>query len=250
MSMFRTKRMVSRRFGPSIASTTSVSLKTNLVAFYLCNDAYNTSMADAHGSKTLSKVGAGDLDSVAGKIGNARQAVGSAGASRADDPDFEPGAGKLFFTTFWAKAGSLTQATLPGLIGKFNGGANQREWCVLFNDTLNTAKLYVSSDGVTTTTVDASTAFTDTSTWLFIAAGYDGSEIKISVNGGAFATNSFSGNIYESSARFGVFVRENDTVFFNGALDEVGFWKGRCLTLAEVQQIYNGGSGLSYSSWT
>ena len=36
---------------------------------------------------------------------------------------------------------------------------------------------------------------------------------------------------------------------FVGVLDEVAFWKGRALTLTEVQEIYNAGAGKAYSTW-
>lgn len=48
-----------------------------------------------------------------------------------------------------------------------------------------------------------------------------------------------------NSANFTIGNRDTGSEFWNGAIDEVGFWS-RALSQAEITQLYNGGAGLQY----
>jgi hypothetical protein len=225
----------------------STGLKTNLVAYYKLDEASGSAI-DEHASYDLSIAGGGTVSTVTGIINDGRSGAGGANdhlGRASSDTDFSPGVSS-FFVTFWAKPSTLTQAAFPGIVAKYN--TSNVEWGVLFNNTTKVPYLTVSANGTAETQVNGATAFPDTSTWLFIAAGWDGTDIKISVNGGAFATVSWTSTIFSGTASFTVLKRLGANAFA-GAVDEVAFWKGRSLTLAEVQSIYNSGSGLAYSSW-
>jgi hypothetical protein len=86
--------------------------------------------------------------------------------------------------------------------------------------------------------------------WYFVAAGWDGTNIKISVNGGPYATASFTGPVFISTAAKFCLGSENGSQPWNGDIDEVAVWIGRNdLTISEVQQLYNNGNGFPFSSF-
>jgi hypothetical protein len=101
----------------------------------------------------------------------------------------------------------------------------------------------------TATTINSTTTIDNTTSWYFVAAGWDGTNVKISVNGGPYATASFTGPVFIGIAQF-MLGAENGSQQWNGDLDEVAVWIGRSdLTISEVQQLYNSGAGLPFSSF-
>jgi hypothetical protein len=83
-------------------------------------------------------------------------------------------------------------------------------------------------------------------TWYFVVGVFDGTDVKISVNGNAFEAASASGNNptdgvgpFQIGARAG-------SVSFDGRIDEVAVWKDRALTIEEVEDLYNSGAGRTY----
>lgn len=91
--------------------------------------------------------------------------------------------------------------------------------------------------------------------WYHVAATYNGSYMRIYLNGAELANRSCSGNIQISGNAsiplgVGAFPR-NATTWeddFPGALDEVKIWK-RVLTAAEILAEMNAGSHLSRLQW-
>jgi len=88
-------------------------------------------------------------------------------------------------------------------------------------------------------------------TWYFLAAYYsdDDDEIGISLNGGAFLTAATAGiiNTGGNSFRFGRASWTDDWGgFYDGSLDEWGYWKDRLLTQADVGFLYNSDNGRAY----
>lgn len=218
---------------------------TNLIAYYKLDEASGDALDATANAKTLTQYNT--IGTAAGIINGGRTYPGTAGYYHRRDADTTFGQfGSNYFTvTLWVKPGSLSQGTYPGIISKF--ATSNIEWGILFNDGNKKAYLDVSSNGTSETTVDAATAFPDTSTWLFVAAGWDGVNIWISVNGGAFATTPWSSNLFTGTADFYLGARTGTP--FNGEIDEVGIWSGRSLSLSEVQQLYNSGAALPYSSF-
>src|SRR4029077_11076127 len=98
--------------------------------------------------------------------------------------------------------------------------------------------------------LESTTAFANTTGWYFIAAGWDGTNIKISVNGGAYATTNFTGPVFSGNGINFCLASEGGSTIFKGQIDEVAIWIGRNdLTISEVQQLYNNGAGLPFSSF-
>lgn len=86
--------------------------------------------------------------------------------------------------------------------------------------------------------------------WNHVTGTYDGATVRLYVNGlldtsGANATGvAYTG---DTRVRIGVnnYTGATETYWFNGAIDEVGFWN-RALTAAEVDELYNKGVGQQY----
>jgi hypothetical protein len=85
-----------------------------------------------------------------------------------------------------------------------------------------------------------------TNTWYYVAGGWDGTAIKLSVNGGAFVTAPYSTRMVNGGDNFKLGYEAGS---LDGKMDEFGFWIGRCLTQTEVGQLYNNGAGLPFSSF-
>lgn len=94
--------------------------------------------------------------------------------------------------------------------------------------------------------------------WTHIVFTYDGSEtsagIKIYVNGALMATDDVSASSpyvgmsnTATSAYIGGF--SGAAGGYTGKIDEFGIWRGRELSLANVQSLYNSGAALDYSNF-
>ena len=112
----------------------------------------------------------------------------------------------------------------------------------------NTLRFSVSSTGSTLTTVTWVSTLS-TGTWYFVAGEWDGTSIKLSVNGASFQSTSFSGTIHSNTNPFDIGLISGSGNPLDGSIDEVGIWMGRALTQTEVSQLYNGGAGLPFSSF-
>ena len=227
---------------------TSNTFLTGLYAYYKMDEASGSNAIDAaYGRKLLGNV----PGSAAGIINTSRSFPGNGGFFSSSHTDFSPGANH-FFTTFWAKTATMTYLNDGGFVGKYsiNVSPSDAEWLVYLDPASLKPKFDVSRDGSTAATVVATTAFANTTGWYFIAAGWDGTNIKISVNGGAYATTSFTGPVFSGNTISFCLASEGGATIFRGQMDEVAIWIGRNdLTISEVRQLYNNGAGLPFSSF-
>ncbi len=135
------------------------------------------------------------------------------------------------------------------LVSKFTSQLGNREWIVFLDLNTRKAVFFASSDGATVTSVSSAIPFANTTTWYFIVAGWDGTNVKISINGGPYVTASFVGPIFKGAAFFTI-GSENGTLPWIGQIDEMAIWIGRNdLTISDVRQLYNNGAGLPFSSF-
>src|SRR5207237_38788 len=218
-------------------------------SYYKLDEASNSTAIDAANGRTLGQSN-GIVGSAAGVINTSRYFPGSASFFRESWTDFAPGANH-FFATFWTKTATLTYSYDASFLGRY--GLPYAEWLVWFNTSTHKVRFSVSATGNTATTVDSTTALTNTTSWYFVAVGWNGTNIKISVNGEPYVTSSFAGPVYYPFNGGGsVFVigSENGGNPWFGEIDEVAVWIGRNdLTISEVQQLYNNGAGLPFSSF-
>ncbi len=84
------------------------------------------------------------------------------------------------------------------------------------------------------------------STWYHIVIVYDGTNLKLYVNGSQSGSDIAvtAGVRYETGTNY-IGASEAGSDFYDGKIDEFGLWS-RALTSGEVTQLYNGGTGLQY----
>ena len=225
--------------------STSNTFLTGLYAYYKLDEASNSGAIDAANGRTLGE-SSGIVGSAAGVINTSRYFPGSAAFFRESLTDFAPGANH-FFATFWTKAATLTYSYDASFLGRFS--LPYAEWLVWFNTSTHKVRFSVSATGNTAIAVDSTTALTNTTNWYFVAVGWDGTNIKISVNGEPYVTANFAGPVFYGNSKFTLGSESGSNRWF-GQIDEVAIWIGRNdLTISEVQQLYNNGAGLPFSSF-
>ena len=85
-----------------------------------------------------------------------------------------------------------------------------------------------------------------TSTWYFVVTTYNGTNLKIYLNGTLDGTGgNFTANIVSNSTNSIGKQFWANTSYFTGSIDEVGVWS-RALSSTEITTLYNAGAGLQY----
>ncbi|MGE0131918.1 MAG: LamG-like jellyroll fold domain-containing protein [Blastocatellales bacterium] len=82
-----------------------------------------------------------------------------------------------------------------------------------------------------------------TGVWYFLYVFADGSNIGASINNSAPVTSAWSGALRDGGESFRVGSLCGTSLFFDGRMQNVGFWKGRALTQPEVDWQWNAGNG-------
>ncbi len=141
----------------------------------------------------------------------------------------------------WMRPATL--ANDMGIFGKTDADPNRSYYLYIEKDgPMLKAKL--SSTGTNwTEPYGATTLATDT--WYHVALVYNGTDIRLYLNGsldenGANNPISYSNGIYDGSAAFAIGSRGNVNDFFDGQIDEVAIFN-RALAADEIQEIYEKG---------
>jgi hypothetical protein len=131
--------------------------------------------------------------------------------------------------------------TTREIVSKWFGGASQQSYTTSI-DTSGRAYVLVSNDGRTSASnVDYMVVFSPntvpTNQWTHFAATYDGSSLKLYLNGALQSQAPWTGGIFPGTAPLAIGAA-NSQSFFNGMIDEPTLYN-RALSLAEIQAIYN-----------
>ena len=162
------------------------------------------------------------------------------------NPTFTNGVAAQYFAA-WAGVQAGTDALFK-LLGPTTSG-NYEYW--LFVNTDNVLTFRVSSSGSQENITVRATSFgaVTTSTWYNAVAYHDAANdlvavgINLSMNSSAYASGVKSG-----SAPFVLGAVSNGAAaFFDGRIDETGFWK-KVLNTTDRANLYNGGSGNTYQA--
>jgi hypothetical protein len=235
-------------YHPSPTPPPNNTFLTGLYSYFKLDEVSGSGAIDSAYFRNLVQTqGEGTVGSTVGVINTSRVFPGTGGSFfRQTATDFSPG-GNHFFATLWVKAATLNQLHDASFIGKFS--FPNAEWLVYFDVETHQVEFDVSPDGVNAGGVSSTSGINNTTNWYFIAAGWDGTNIKVSVNGEPYVTASFSGPVFRGSTQF-CMGTEGGSQAWNGEIDEVAIWIGRNdLTISEVQQLYNNGAGLPFSSF-
>jgi hypothetical protein len=240
----------SRPISPSPTPTpTGNTFLTGLYSYYKLDEASGDAV-DSYGGRNLANYG-NPVGSTTGIIGTCRDFPGTSAAyfHASSGATFSPGSQHLFFS-FWFRLNNLTQTgNDTGLLVKYLTSSDH-EWIVYYSSSDQTLRFDVSSTGAAGTEIVHSVTLA-ANTWYYVAGGWDGTNIKLSVNGGAYQSTAFTGPIYQSTANnFTIGLELGSAGYLSGRIDEVAIWIGRNdLTISEVQQLYNNGAGLPLSSF-
>jgi hypothetical protein len=226
------------------------TLLTSLIAHYTLNEASGT-RNDSHGANHLSAVNT--PTSNPGKIGDAVQLTKTDGDYLTIADNADTSTGNINFSGIvWVYLDSKPAATMV-IAGKDTVSNTTREWLLTWNNTLDRFQFQSGRSG--STTVDAVTANTfgapSLSTWYMIAFGHnaDSGQVWISVNDGAVDSASRTTGPPDGNAPFRIGEIGNSLgLHWNGRIDLFSFYK-KTLSLSEITQHYNGGSGLAYTSF-
>lgn len=218
------------------------SLLNGIVAYWKLDEASGT-RADSVGSSSLASTN--NVGQAVGIVGSAAQftAASSQKLSIADNAALSTG------TTDFTFAGWFYLDALPGsnagLIVKDDIGSNREYDLVLTN--LNQVQWFVFDSSSGNANVSISTALT-VATWVFLVVWYDTSDKKVRIQKNNGSTTTSAGALTngpkDAAAAFQLGAR-NNTDYYSGRMDEIGFWK-RLLTSAEKTTLYNSGAGITY----
>ncbi len=231
-----------KRYTPSMMNSRPVTVAA---ANDLLNSIYSYWKLDESSGTAFDSLGNCDLDTpsaspptygVTGEINTAllfASASLNAIANLTSDANFDSSS---YSVSGWVKRTSIStlQAIMAHNVSNTNGWA-------LRLDASNKVSLRHYGVAIVTSTG----TITDTTSFHHVAITYDGVNVSFYIDG-AFDSSVALGAIIPATGGEIIGAATNGAAnFFNGVIDEVGFWT-RVLTAAEITALYNSGSGLSY----
>lgn len=240
--------------GLAVAAVAGNGLLNNLVAYWALDEAAGANNAlDAHtNALTLTQVGL--PGSGAGKIGTARTFSGTGQYfKRTSETLLQTGtAGHTF--AFWVQL-SAASGFMHIAVKDYGPG---REYDIVYFGGSGVDKFAYyqfmsdSSYKVVNATLPSPAIV---GTWYFVVARYDPAAniISLSVNNGTVYSVDTTGKApATSTCVLNIGNRDNGAAgdLLQGSIDELGFWKGRVLSAADIALLYNGGVGLAYAAFT
>ena len=221
--------------------------KTNLISWWAFDEASGNAV-DSHGANHLTET-SGTIASAAGKVGNARdiEADDTEWFEIADNASLSLGADTAFSFFGWINVESVTARRVVlsknDSGGSFGGieywmeiGTSRRLYCII-------------SNGATYTTVTTTNTIS-TGTFAFIHYYHDpiSNVIGASINAAAPKTAAWSGGTFNGANSFNI-GRTSAGLYYDGLVDEFGFYKDRFLSTDEIDWLYNSGNGREYSNF-
>lgn len=215
-------------------------LLTGLISYWKLDEASGNAV-DSHGTNTLTDENT--VASAAGKINTCRdfELDNSERFFLASNSSLQTG--DIDFTwSVWFRPETLVLAFLFSKGGLVVG---TREYGAYIS-TDGIPRFFVSDASSNSTVLPAATSVT-TGTWNHLVCWHDAgsNQIGLSLNGATAVTAAHTTGVRSGTFEFELGARKNQPAFFDGMLDEVGFWK-RLLTTTERASLHNGGSGKAY----
>lgn len=214
----------------------TADLNTDLVSYYKLEETTGV-VVDSLGTNNGTNNGA--TRGVTGKINNAFNFVssGSDNVQISDDNSLNPS--DEISVSVWFKPDSLGQSSY--LVSKYFDGTT-RDWEILLQN--NDKAIFRISIGNSHQTLLSSNTASGTG-WHHLVGTYNGSyQCTYLDNVGTCTVK--TGSMDNSNAD--VFIGANNDIptYTDGIIDEIGIWN-RTLSSDEITQLYNGGSGISYT---
>lgn len=226
-----------------------MALADSLISFWPLDEASGNAI-DAHSTNDLTETGGTIGTGTGPDAGTARdcEADDTEYFEIADNADLSFG-NEDFSFAIWYKPESEDAFGARGLLSKgWAVGDGNAEYSLYHEGSSDRFKFTVRSDAISTGTATADTlGAASTGTWYFLVAVHDSVNnlLKISGNGGAFDTTSFSTGCQDKSNAFRIGEAGSTSRYADGLFAYCGVW-GRVLTSDEVTELYNSGAGRDY----
>jgi hypothetical protein len=223
-------------------------LLSSLTSYWKLDEASGT-RDDAHSTNDLSDVGT--TPAAAGKLNDGANFDGSTQyLTIADNASLSLAADTDFSISCWVKADDLS--VYREIVSKdtvIDGTGS--EYNLLFDQGAGKFDLLV-GNGASFQRARWSAA-ANIATWYHIVCWHDSAAnvVGITVNDGTPVTAAWSGGTQNTAAPFRIGASGNAgaLLHFDGIIDEVGFWKGRVLSAANITALYGAGTPPAYSTF-
>lgn len=114
-----------------------------------------------------------------------------------------------------AETASVTQ-----VIAAKDGSAGNQGYVLRYSSS-NRLTFIVSNDGTASTTLNGTTTTLTSGTWYYAVGVYDGTDIKLYLNGAADGSTGYTSGIFNNSNSFNIASRVTSSNRFDGIIDEV-----------------------------
>lgn len=226
----------------------SASLQLGLISYWKFDESSGNSF-DSVGSNTLTNNNGTTY--TAAKIQNGLNLVAASSQYVSSTSNTSLQLGDIDFTfTCWINANSFP-LSYPQILTKGWGGGGAvgtRELAIFTGLVTGQNYLIFSLENASSVTTEYTYSLPlSASTWYFIVLSYNSTTdlMSIQVNNGTIETTSHAGGTRVGSGVFQVGASSTQGLYWNGKIDELGFWK-RILTEREKTYLYNNGNGITY----
>jgi concanavalin A-like lectin/glucanase superfamily protein/virulence plasmid B protein len=230
-------------------TSTSSSAASGVVSYWKFDGNSNDSVGSVNGTDTSVSYGTSY-----GKINQGASFNGSSSKTQVNSTNFERGTGD-FTIAVWAQAQGAGTGGSDGptlfLAGDTTSGA-LGSMTFLSWDKTGGAITFEFYDGSNGATAYVPSGYTTTGVWHYIVAERSGGHAILYIDGTQVAEDSVTFGTPSSAnlttTQYGRIGGDRGTGgggFFNGYIDEEGFWN-RALTPSEITQLFNGGAGMQY----
>jgi hypothetical protein len=228
----------------NICSADLPLITSGLVGYWPLNETSGTTAGDFSGNNYNGTSTGGVLVNQTGKIGKAYEFDG-ADDSVGTSPTGSVSATSSVTISAWVKADGGEFARVVQTVVN----TNDTELALEYNRSNHEWSMSVGKAGITSVYA-ADTSSATPGEWYYVVGTFDGSNMKLFVNGVYKSVTAVNETILTASPvnrgwSFGS-MRFNggDIYLFSGSVDEVAIWN-RLLAPAEITNLYNGGAGMS-----
>lgn len=211
-------------------------LNSGLVSYYKFDENSGTSTADSLGlyNGTLSNLSTTAW--IAGKI-NYSVNFTDGNVSLGNASGLDGVGGNTITFAGWVYP--VVNGNYPTIFGAYDGGTIE----YIYGLYSTTGKIgFCYGAGCTWQTSNTSLTL---NTWNFIAMAIDGGTYTFYLNGNPDGTGILPAGWSHANNKYFAYIGTND--HFEGIIDEFGIWN-RSLSASEITQLYNGGTGISYTN--
>ncbi len=245
-------------FGMSRGGTTSnggqsqrqpSALGDSAVAYYPFDDGANDKAPVNRNNLTDNNT----VTQAAGRTPNAGQFTSASSESLSITDNTALSTGDIDFTfSAWVYSDDAI-SSFRTILSKYNQDNVNTEYFLGYDSTVPAFQFSVYNGSAGIGSVNATTfGAASATTWYFVTAWHDASAntVNIQINNGTVDSAATTGGAGDSTSpfRIGAYSDNGGTArsFWNGRIDNVGFWK-RTLTTGERSWLYNTGQGRGYS---